>query len=86
MLAVPLLTRRGEPALGTVTLVRTGHPEYELGELGLLQQLAEHLALALGADRTRPAGAAGSSVPAVGEDTPALEIAVQYGGEHGPES
>ncbi|HEX6754517.1 MAG TPA: PAS domain-containing protein, partial [Mycobacteriales bacterium] len=51
LLAVPLLTRRGEPALGTVTLVRTGHPEYELGELGLLQQLAEHLALALGADR-----------------------------------
>jgi phosphoserine phosphatase RsbU/P len=55
-----LLTDRpaGAPAaaervLGVVTLVRTGaRPAFDLRDLGLLQQLCEHLALALRADRS----------------------------------
>ena len=42
-----------EHVLGVVTLVRTGaRPAFDLSDLGLLQQLCEHLALALRADRS----------------------------------
>lgn len=50
--AAPLLVPNSEePALGVVTLVRRRATAYDLAELGLLQQLCEHLALAVRADR-----------------------------------
>lgn len=47
-----LLAGPPERLLGTLTLVRSGgRAPFELAELGLVQMLCEHIALALGADR-----------------------------------
>lgn len=50
LMSVPL--RDGETVLGALTLVRReGRTEFDLADLGMMEEIGEHLALALGAER-----------------------------------